>query len=373
MVEYTPPPEPRTLLPPFLACLPTAFASRRPPPALLPLLSPILRQRVQLLTSNSSSISDSWLRLLCWDSEKAEQLQGIVEAGTFEPHPVSGEIEIENVDAITYRQLDEETLQAQIPLPEWGFTVVYLWCVGDQEGVGNEWRVAELIPYENVIEGDSTWSSTVTEANEVAKERVITDALRDAEPHNVRVEEDNDDDYWAQYDNTPGRTPAMKKSPAPRGATTGQRTSEAAHYAQYGQVQPAMDNHDPSEQTDAIGESSLNGDALASIMRRQSQSLGARQPPPYSALGNLDSDGREEQDISQPQPSTPSSTGSNTIARLEQSAESQSASEIGVKQHISTNIKSLYRLSKSAGMERGEFEGIVQRELEVLSMVDQDE
>ncbi|KAL9032118.1 MAG: hypothetical protein Q9180_006688, partial [Flavoplaca navasiana] len=74
-----PPPAAETLLPPLLACLPTAFASTRPPPALLPLLSPILRQRVQLLSGSTSSPSDSWLTKLTWDPTKAEGLAPVVE------------------------------------------------------------------------------------------------------------------------------------------------------------------------------------------------------------------------------------------------------------------------------------------------------
>src|ERR1700722_5722616 len=103
MVMYIPPPAPRDLLPPLLACLPTAFASSRPPPALLPLLSPILRQRVQLLSC------ESWLPLLCWDAHAASKLPGIIENIQLEPPPVSGEVELRDVETIQYRRLDPET------------------------------------------------------------------------------------------------------------------------------------------------------------------------------------------------------------------------------------------------------------------------
>jgi hypothetical protein len=45
----------------------------------------------------------------------------------------------------------------------------------------------------------------------------------------------------------------------------------------------------------------------------------------------------------------------------------------GIKMHISTDIKSLFRLAKSSGMDRAEFEEIIRRELDVLSLLEQDE
>ena len=47
--------------------------------------------------------------------------------------------------------------------------------------------------------------------------------------------------------------------------------------------------------------------------------------------------------------------------------------ETGVKQHISTTIKSLFRLAKVVGMGREEFERVVNTELEVLGIVEDGE
>jgi len=144
-IEYVPPPDPQTLLPPLLACLPAGLVSTRPPPALLPLLSPILRQRVNIFTAPSpSSTPESWLRLLCWGAEKADGVLTLVEGITFELHPVSGEIELPDEITVAYKRVDEETLRAQIQLPEYGLNVLYEWCVNDPDG-GTGWRVAELL------------------------------------------------------------------------------------------------------------------------------------------------------------------------------------------------------------------------------------
>ena len=387
MVELIPPPEPHSLIPPLLACLPTAFASRRPPPALLSLLSPILRQRLSLISSTSEwNRSDNWLRLLCWDNQKAEVLKEVVENGTYEPHPASGEIETGDVDTIKYKRLDQDTLRSQIPLPDWGLTATYLWCAGAEGDHG--WKVAELLPYEQQPspDDDDSWSTSISEANSSSRSRIMSEALRDAEAADRKPSVGGDDDYWAMYDNAPERMPAVKDSPAPNNPQESafrSRFGSEDYYAQYGDVQPAMDNHDPSEVVeDARGSSSLNGNALATILSQQHNQIAAplapSDPPAYEPQDSYHNNDFEDEDededgvvVNQPQPTSPGSvTGSDAIDRLEATAERQAASEIGIRQHISTSMKSMFRLAKSAGIDREEFERMVHRELETMTMLD---
>lgn len=381
MVELINPPDPRSLLPPLLACLPTAFVSPRPPPALLPLLSPILRQRVQILSDVSTSATESWLRLLCWDADKAERLQSIVDGASFEPHPVSGEIELPDEIPVTYKRIDDETLRAQILLSDYGLAVIYLWCPTDEQGGGRGWRVAELLPREGPLEDENTWAASIGEANDQAKEKLFAEVLdNDHQDRKIEEspeqgqEEDDDDDYWAQYDATPGRTPKIK-TPAPPGGSSNLRPSglsEATYFQQYSDVQPAMDNHDPGEEQPEVGPSSLNGDMLASLLRRQVNAKDSE--PPRSngyAAGHAPSD-EVASKLSHPRPASASSHGSDAVAKLEQEAESQSTYEVGVKQHIGTSIKSLFRLAKATGISRAEFQSLVQTELELLDLTDDD-
>ncbi|CAI7652346.1 unnamed protein product [Penicillium glandicola] len=354
MVELINPPETRELLPPLLACLPLAFVSPRAPPALLPLLSPILRQRVGVLSSLSTSSTESWLQLLCWDAGKAERLQRVIDGATFEPHPVSGEIELPDDLPVTYKRIDDETLKAQVPLTEYSLTVVYLWCPTDEEGGGRGWRVAELLPQEGPAEDDDTWTSSIGEANLLAKDQLLADTLKAAEEEKAQensMENDDDDDYWAQYDSTPGaKTPAHptgSSKPGPSGL------SEQSYFSQYGDVQPAMDNHDPSEEQPEV-----NGVNLEDEPRTNG----------YSP-DHIPSD-KAAQDLNHPRPASASSGSSEAIAKLEHEAESQSTYEVGVKQHIGTSIKSLFRLAKATGMPRAEFQALVSMELELLNISD---
>ncbi|KKA20721.1 hypothetical protein T310_5259 [Rasamsonia emersonii CBS 393.64] len=375
MVELIPPPDPRTLLPPLLACLPAAFVSTRPPPALLPLLSPILRQRVQILSSVATSPSDCWIRLLCWGDEKADRVQSLLDGADFEPHAASGKIEVPDDLPVTYKRLDEETLHSQIVLPQYNLSVLYLWCPNDQQGPG--WRVAELLPREGPSDDDATWSTSIGEANERARERLIEEALKNAEqqesrappPQAANINDDDDDDdddaYWAQYDNTPGRTPAIK-TPAPRTFASVPAVSEDSYFARYADVQPAMDHDDPSQDPAEVGVSSLNGNILANLLQQHAQSREAKdgQPAgqaPHDAVATM---------LSHPRPASTSSSGSDAVAKLEQEAESQSASEMAVKQHIGSSIKSLFRLARSTGMAREEFQSLVRTELELLNLAD---
>ncbi|RMZ91000.1 hypothetical protein DV736_g1778, partial [Chaetothyriales sp. CBS 134916] len=372
MVEPVYRPDPHALLAPILACLPTAFASVRPPPALLPLLSPILRQRLQV----SLDPRDSWLKLLCWDPDRAEILKDHVENSIFEPHPVSGEIEIGEIQSIAYKRLDDETLKCQIQLEDWAFTPIFLWCTGGDEGHG--WKLAEILA---APELDDSWSASIAEANESANERMVEEALEVADAAQSGQEASlsrNEDDYWAQYDQTPSQTPLQKSS-----VTAGQHTaSEADYYAQYGKVQPVMDNYDPNEEITNATEITLNGHVLHSSMGRLSEQPSERDPPPYQAgrdhAEERDGTYRAEKDnnveVLHPVPDSPRSKGSSdAIARLEDEAERYNASEVGIRQHIGTSMKSMYRLAKSVGMDRDEFERIVHRELETLSILDRDD
>ncbi|KAL9623169.1 MAG: hypothetical protein Q9160_002484 [Pyrenula sp. 1 TL-2023] len=361
MAQIIPPVDPHSLIPQLLACLPTAFVSPRPPPALVSLLSPILQQRLQLLSSDyTSTPDDTWLKLLCWDSDKALQLQEIVESTTFEPHPVSGELEIGDLGSIRFKRYDSETLRCQIPLPEWNLTVISIWC--SAEAGRGEWKVAELEPYDPSLEKDSSWHSSVTEA---ANSVTSNGGLHLSSSNGMRASADtsageDDSDYWAQYDRTPGRTPA-KTSPAPGISNYAQGPSEQDYYARYGDVQPAMDADDPSEQADE--DSTLNGNTLAGITTRYQN----YQNNDFSRVLARDA----EPQLQNPQPSPPPSQGSDTVAKLEETAESHSFSEIGIRQHISTSVKSMYRLARSCGIERDEFQRMINRELDVLALMEE--
>ncbi|KAL2037643.1 hypothetical protein N7G274_009588 [Stereocaulon virgatum] len=389
MVQYIPPPDCRSLLPPLLACLPTAFVSPRPPPALLALLTPILRQRVQHLAATATPSADSWLSLLCWESEPAQKVVDLVsESDAFELHPVSGEIDFGDVGNILYRQLDEETLQARIPITDMGLVIIYLWWEGDQEGGGNGWRVSEVRPLDG--EGDSgsiDWSASMAQAKEKAKDKMMDDALREGENHSVIQEggsavptitgdvegEDDDDAYWAQYDQTPGRRTPAAKSPGPFTTMNNHArvTSEADYYAQYAQVQPEMDNDNPTENRESFGESSLNGDLLNSSTQQLTQPEWA---PIQGSISLPPEFGRDSPSLGLNHPTASSPrTRSTTVSHLEETAESQSMAEVVVKQHVSTSIKSLFRLCRNIGMERSDFDRVVRRELETLSMMTEDD
>jgi hypothetical protein len=387
-------------------------------------VSPILRQRVQLL---SAATKDPWLPLLCYDPEKASKLSQIAQSDKFEPHPVSGEVEVDWDSEVEtrYRRVDEETLEAYVSLREFELSVKLLWCAGDQEGGGDGWRIGEVSVLDSSSTSDSVqqgWES-IGEAEGRFKEASFNDSkFRDSdslkpahgtngETHpTVALEEEDDDDdaYWAQYDNTPARTPAIKCSPAPEPVQNGSgpraHDSEDAYYAQYASVQPAMDNHDPDEASqNGPTESTLNRSTfthephdepsphnhnldhdhdpeLPSSSHIWASSLlpPPGEPPAYTDAdpehdfrhSELDSD----TEVLQPRPtSSSSSSSSRTVEKLETTAAALGQSEIGVKQHISTSVKSLFRLARAAGMERGEFERLVRTELEVLGLMEEDD
>lgn len=363
------PPNLTTLLTPLLPALTAAAASTEPAIGVLPLLSPILRQRVQFLSASSS---DPWLRLLCYDSSKASRLAEVATSSALEPHPVSGEAEVDwDYDSNTlYRRVDSETLQALIVLEGLGLVFRLVYCIGDPDG-GDGWRVGEV----TVTAGSEPLESfngvpTIEEAErqfEDERARKKTEsrtghaASADINGHAEETgEEDNEDDYWAQYDATPGRTPAQKHSPAP-GVSNGHKgraAQEDDYFAQYDNVQPAMDNHDPDEVVEQAPGAPPLGLGANSIVDNRGQTT-------------EQSDERKDQ-LLHPRPeSSASSNGSQKLVeRLEEEAGRQGQSEFGVKQHISRSIRSLFMLSRASGIGKEEFSQLVRTELDVLDIME---
>ncbi|TGO42067.1 hypothetical protein BHYA_0013g00710 [Botrytis hyacinthi] len=373
------------LLAPLLASLPAASVSPQPPTALLPLLSPILRQRVQILSSTSN---EPWLPLLCYDDSNVSKLQQVIKNDRLEAHPVSGEVEVdwESEVKIQYRRLDEETLQALVVLRDLSLSARLVWCVGDELGGGDGWRIGEVGAYESETQEEwgkkdiasaetaftSGASKTSTQAN--GSLSVVSNAAKDTEAEN-----DDDDDYWAQYDNTPARTPAPKHSPAPQSMQAVSRSAddEDSYYAQYADVQPAMDSHDPDEaaQNGTVETSLGQDDQITSTLQQNLQHhTSSHEAKPWSESSSGIINGGDYVEVVQPRPgSRTSSSGSETVAKLEQRAHAREQSEVGIKQHISTSVKSLYRLAKVAGIERAEFDRLIRTELDCLSLMDEDE
>jgi hypothetical protein len=127
-----------------------------------------------------------------------------------------------------------------------------------------------------------------------------------------------------------------------------------------------MDNHDPDEaaqQAHIIPPLGLGAATAAAAA------------PAANEIAEDDGEARQRMNaLIHPRPeSSASSSGSNTVAKLEATAGKQEQSEFGVKQHISRSIRSLYLLSRASGIDRDEFERLVKTELDVLGMVeDQD-
>lgn len=275
-----------------------------------------------------------------------------------------------------YRRIDEETFQARHMLEDLRLEVLHLWCVGDQEGGGDGWRVTELKPLESDSNHEAAqWHDSMPGAEEAftaaIKEPVLTKSTTNPKSTILTPpisgdddKDDADDAYWGRYDDTPARTPGAKRSPAPQASRTSelQMTSDEQYYAQYNDIQPALDEDDSSAERMEDGDSTLDGHAYISAI------------PNNEVERTRDCHRRDELPRNQPRPASSSSSASesNPVRNLESRATQQSQSEFGIKQHIGTSIKSLYRLVRASGMDREEFERLVRTELDVLGLMDDD-
>lgn len=364
-------PDLRETLGHVLPSLPPAALATQPSESVLEYFSPILKQRVQLLSSAST---DPWIRLLCYDTAKAAKLAEIAQSDRLETHPVSGEIEVDwDYDAeIRYRRLDEETLQALVVLQDKELTFRLVYCTGEADG----WRVGEVsVPDTPTPFSSFGGVSSIAEADRQFQDQSKT---QNSFPNGGDLvdDADDDDDYWARYDATPARTPANKRSPAPPSTSArGPATDDDDYYAQYDSVQPAMDPHDPDEEVDMGDVTPPLGLAAPRPIkptrnhddeeeRPSNEVHGAwtsAEPPRSSSAGSRSGD---DPNLAHPRPA--SSAGSHaSVAKLEAAAEN-----FGVQQHISRSIKSLFMLARASGMDREDFDGLVKRELDMLGLME---
>ncbi|GKT42119.1 uncharacterized protein ColSpa_02300 [Colletotrichum spaethianum] len=392
----TPMPNIGGLLAPLLPALVPASISTQPAIGVLPLLSPILRQRVQLLSESST---EPWLRLLAYDTDKAARLLEIVQSGRLEPHPVSGEVEVDwEYDAKTrYRRLDLETLQAFVALEELELTFQLVYCVGDKDGGGDGWRIGEVSVTDKAAPfGTFGGYSTIAEAEKAYaddKSKATASKAPASTLHNdvPDADDEEDDGYWDRYDATPARTPAndspaTKRSPAPhvqRPSQLGQfraDSAEDAYYAQYDSVQPAMDAHDPDEEVEGFDVAPPLG--LGTVVSQDNSDRGLNETngswtlaePPRSPSLHSHQDEDRAAMLLHPRPaSSASSNGSRLVEKLEESVGKQEQNEFGVKQHVSRSIHNLFLLARSSGIDREEFERLVKTELDVLGMIEDNE
>lgn len=301
---------------------------------------------------------------------------------------MSGEIDFGDVADIEYRRLDEETLHARLVILDLDLVVVYVLCQGDEEGGGDGWRVSEVMPLQGLGDHSSqNWWGSISEADKRLQEKLMVDVPKESSRSGLSVPTiqeprtkelgtmgDDDDNYWAQYDGTPGRSPRLNLSAPsdviPSGNAPRRTTSDAEYFARYGHVQPEMDGDDPSEDQKSLGESSLNGNVMMAALSHIPSNGNRRAPQLETRHNNLERY-PDESEINHLTASTPS-IESIAVSRLEGSAASQSHCEVAIRQHVSTSIKSLFRLTRSAGMERQEFDELVRTELDTLSLMDED-
>lgn len=377
MVNFINPPVLSDLLPTFLAHVPTAFISPQPPPSLFPLLSPILRQRIRLLAparSSNSTAEETWLALLTWSATAGPKLSEHLATQDFIPHPSSGELEVGEINLKGFQRQDKETTRAYVELLELGVEVIYMWIGNDPEGEDDGWKIQDVRLSED-REGQD-WFPSIGEADQTFYDQAssytappIPSSTPVSAPQQAVVSEeseDEDDDYWNMYDRTPAHTPMVPEKDA---------LSEDTYYARYGDVQPALEPEPSSVPLNPIT-TPLNTRPSYSPLSTQTANTTSTTPPSAVSPSSASHKYNYTTVTHAPRPRSVASSLSSTresIARLEETAGRHMQSEVGIKQHISTTIKSLYRLSKAAGIQMGEFERMLKTEIAVLAMMDEDD
>lgn len=408
-----PDPHVENLLPPLLAHIPTAFATKAPP-SLLPLLAPILRSRVTLLAGYSDnelstgfkSPSDSWLSLLSWSTNGAELCQSLAQQES-SPHP-SGEFEIGEYDFKGVRRFDMETVKARVVLLERRIDILYVWVNAKEDKEDGEgWKIVDvrmIKEFEAVVD-EETWYPTVTAAEEGFREEAqqqqqqqhysvketnhllsLSSPVQKSDNQEGQENQEEDDSYWDLYDRSPARTPAASQN-------QGQLPTEDEYFAQYSTVSPVLD---PGLGPSGLPAPSENLPEYPSPPTQLQPPQPQPQPqlpssyhssaftpytvpisPPHSFSSEpvpvISETPSETAQLTAHSPRATSPGMQSSVSVLENSAAAQLRAEVSVKQHISTTIKSLFRLARVSGIAREEFERVVKTELEILGMVEEEE
>lgn len=326
-----------------------------------------------------------------------------------EPHPVSGEIEVdwEHDVQTRFRRYDPERLEGLVVLKELNLFFRLVYCTGAEDAQG--WKVGEVgvakkldgslceldifCGYHSISIAEAEYSE---EGNKISGS-ATTEGLNHLGQHSGPTarpeadiedddEDDEDDGYWDRYDATPARTPANKRSPAPHSlhkrslspaSVAANITTEDAYFSRYESVQPAMDNHDPDEevesplnsfQYDSLNQFPGNNLRNPEVDNVGKASIANHSSHPSQNRAEAEDTTRHHVDLVHPRPASPaSSKGSGSVTRLEEAAENY-----GVQRHISRSVKNLFLLARSSGMDREEFEELIKRELDALAMVPDD-
>ncbi|RPA79752.1 hypothetical protein BJ508DRAFT_308061 [Ascobolus immersus RN42] len=343
-----------------------------PPPPHLPLLSPILRSRLQHL----SGTSETFLPLLTWSTQSpttGESLLDHLRDQDFTPHP-SGELEVSDAELLGLRRIDTETLEARVILHERGLLVRYVWTTNDTEGEKDGWKVLEVqVSQAGKLPAEEKWVHTIWEAEEdfalrqrkaagISLTTTTTAAPAVFEQHQ-QEEEDDDDAYWSRYDQE--ESESAPPSPA-------RETSEDDYYSRYDQVSPSLE--DPAFDVPQPNYTPPSYEPQPRIFA------------PFPTTHSTDHLARLEKkvDTLSPPETEPSETSSRPVSlfnaaslngggSMKGSVKEEDTSvlvEQGIRMHVSASIKSLYRLAMAGGIERGEFERMVLTEVGCLGMLE---
>ncbi|KAK6523459.1 hypothetical protein TWF281_001441 [Arthrobotrys megalospora] len=419
MVASIPPPALSDLLPAFLAHIPASFASPKPPPSLPPLLTPLTRSRLTHLSFNTNSSDSSWLSLLTWSSNPSdgETLQDHLSSQDyyFLHQPPSPNTFVNK----GYRRLDSETLQCLIEVPELEVVVLYQFTTDDvlsESGeIGHAWKVHDVRLADDedslLVGGKLLGSIEGAEEEFRAVPRYNSYSYTNTaekQTTTVQEEEDSDDDYWGRYDDE--ETESCAGDQDPRSPVTQQPQQqqqqqqshvqiaasmlarrvlqeeieetdkeEEEYYARYANVEPVLDNPTPNTTTNEGGVDrrdsiSTNITSASTTFDAQTMSTpltafthpSTKVSPVITATTTIHP---TTNITSHPKPEV--ATAKKVVAGLESAAEVHTQSEVAIQQHVSTSVKSLYRLWKAGGMDTEEFGRFLEREVEVLKVVEE--
>jgi len=207
--------------------LPLFPPSAHPPPTLFPLLSPLLQQKLGLLSLGRGR---GWPGTLTWLPPDLSYRVNERLGSTCRSDGLGERLR-------GYRKFDQETILANIELHESELELWFSWVPEDGQTEAG-WKLHDIRLPEHDI--DLNWFESISEAT-MQWERENNLIETEIEKAEAGEQSDDDDSYWNQYDQVTGKAIETSEVRTPKDEPSIQTTSGDNYYDRYDAVEPALD------------------------------------------------------------------------------------------------------------------------------------
>ncbi|ORX61300.1 hypothetical protein DM01DRAFT_1315985 [Hesseltinella vesiculosa] len=177
-------------------------------PALVPLASEALKQRILYLHPVSHSDPDEWNSIIQWQEDQCPEQIELLWQTSHRRHQALGDDVYQN--PVYFKRFDADTMHVVIPFQQQDDSVFLVILILEQEQTKAEntpqqqeeepelkYQNTKQIPLQEWQDIESTWSTTLEEAERKYLLNITT--KKTGKPHKPEVDEDASAEYWGEW------------------------------------------------------------------------------------------------------------------------------------------------------------------------------